>query len=196
MSFYMRTASGRIPHRSRLSVRAAIILVLVGYPAGCIVQLVTPNVALDIFGLFLVLMSVLAFFWVAPSYVQRIAGEVPSALDDVERDLRHRAYAFSYTVLTALAAAAVFYLAVANDDTRLTLWAPQGYAHWNAIFFGVLIYSFIMPAAWLAWTLPEPDAEDLEGEAPVRKGGARIWLWSLLALGGMAGFVLARLISG
>lgn len=197
MSFYIRSASGRIPYRSRLSVRAAVFMVLIGYPAGCLMQLGESARALDLAGLALVVVSAVAFFWLATSHVQRIAGEQASELDDLERDLRRRAFAFSYQVFTALMAAGVFYLAVANDDTRLTLWAPQTYAHWNAIFWGVLLYSFTLPSAWLAFTLPAPDDEDQDADAaaPDRKPRTRWWLWGLISAGLLAGFILARVIT-
>ncbi|KAA5803547.1 hypothetical protein F1654_07010 [Alkalicaulis satelles] len=200
MSFYIRMPSGRVPRRSRISLRLASLTVLIAYPAGCLIQLIFDHPGPGVTGLALVLLAVLAFFWLAPSQVQRIAGEQVCQLDDVERDLRRRAYAFSYQVLTGLMAAGIFYLAVANDDTRLTLWAPQTYAHWNAIFWGVLLYSFTLPSAWLAWTLPAPDAED-EAEAdrsadePAEKPRARWWLWGLLASGAAVGFVLARVLA-
>lgn len=197
MSFYIRTPSGRIPHRSRGSLRGAVILVLAGYPAGCLLQLAGGGQAVDLTGLALVVLSAVAFFWLATSHVQRIAGEQASELDDLERDLRRRAFAFSYQVFTALMAAGVFYLAVANDDTRLTLWAPQTYAHWNAIFWGGLLYSFTLPSAWLAFTLPAPDDEDQDAgaAAPGRKPRTRWWLWALITAGLLAGFILARVIT-
>lgn len=196
MSFYIRSASGRIPYRSPLLVRAAVFMVLIGYPAGCLMQLGGSARALDLAGLALVVVSAVAFFWLATSHVQRIAGEQASELDDLERDLRRRAFAFSYQVFTALMAAGVLYLAVANDDTRLTLWAPQTYAHWNAIFWGVLLYSFTLPSAWLAFTLPAPDDEDQDAAGePGAKPRPRWWLWALITVGLLAGFILARVIT-
>jgi hypothetical protein len=196
MSFYIRSASGRIPYRSRRSLCGAVILVLAGYPAGCLLQLAGGGRVPDLIGLALVVVSAVAFFWLATSHVQRIAGEQASELDDLERDLRRRAFAFSYQVFTALMAAGVFYLAVANDDGRLTLWAPQTYAHWNAIFWGVLLYSFTLPSAWLAFTLPAPDDEDQDAAGePGAKPRPRWWLWALITGGLLAGFILARVIT-
>ncbi|MBV5259202.1 hypothetical protein FLX56_12325 [Synechococcus moorigangaii CMS01] len=205
MSFYMRTANGRTPRRSRTSMRLATGLILAGYPLGALLALNSGlagegsvSFALSLAGLAVIAVSVFAFFYIAPSYMQRIIGEQLCELDDLERDLRQKAYAFAYHVLTGLVAAAIFYLAVANDDTRLTLWAPDSYTHWNTIFWGVLLYCFTLPTAYLAWTMPDISdefaEEELEAE-PVRKPGVRWWLWGLIVAGGLAGFILARMIT-
>lgn len=205
MSFYMRTANGRTPRRSRTSMRLATGLIMAGYPLGALLALNSGlagegsvSFALSLAGLAVIAVSVFAFFYIAPSYMQRIIGEQLCELDDLERDLRQKAYAFAYHVLTGLVAAAIFYLAVANDDTRLTLWAPDSYTHWNTIFWGVLLYCFTLPTAYLAWTMPDISdefaEEELEAE-PVRKPGVRWWLWGLIVAGGLAGFILARMIT-
>jgi hypothetical protein len=205
VSFYMRTANGRTPRRSRTSMRLATGLILAGYPLGALLALNSGlagegsvSFALSLAGLAVIAVSVFAFFYIAPSYMQRIIGEQLCELDDLERDLRQKAYAFAYHVLTGLVAAAIFYLAVANDDTRLTLWAPDSYTHWNTIFWGVLLYCFTLPTAYLAWTMPDISdefaEEELEAE-PVRKPGVRWWLWGLIVAGGLAGFILARMIT-
>ncbi|HCY55750.1 MAG TPA: hypothetical protein DF715_09560 [Oceanicaulis sp.] len=201
----MRTANGRTPRRSRTSMRLATGLILAGYPLGALLALNSGlagegsvSFALSLAGLAVIAVSVFAFFYIAPSYMQRIIGEQLCELDDLERDLRQKAYAFAYHVLTGLVAAAIFYLAVANDDTRLTLWAPDSYTHWNTIFWGVLLYCFTLPTAYLAWTMPDISdefaEEELEAE-PVRKPGVRWWLWGLIVAGGLAGFILARMIT-
>lgn len=205
MSFYLRTPKGRIPNRSRAAMRVATGLTLGGYPAGALIMLNSglagegvPAFIASVTGLGLIALAVFAFFYIAPSYMQRIVGEQVCELDDLERDLRQKAFAFAYHVLTGLVAAAIFYLAVANDDTRLTLWAPDSYTHWNTIFWGVLLYAFTLPTAYLAWTMPdiEPDLADEPADAlPLRKPGVRWWLWGLLLAGGLAGFVLALVIT-
>lgn len=205
MSFFLRTSSGRVPYRSRASIRIATSVILGGYPLGGLVVLNSglagegaPALTLSIAGLVLIALAVLAFFYIAPSYMQRIVGEQICELDDLERDLRQKAYAFAYHLLTGLVAAAIFYLAVANDDTRLTLWSPSTYSHWNTIFWGVLLYCFTLPTAYLAWTMPDlahETGEDEEDAGPVRKARARWWLWGLIIAGGIAGFILARVIS-
>ncbi|AZU02763.1 hypothetical protein X907_0214 [Glycocaulis alkaliphilus] len=205
MSFYMRTANGKTPRRSRNAMRLATSLTLFGYPLGGLVMLNaplagdgSPGFVVSMAGLGVIAMAVFAFFYIAPSYMQRIIGEQVCELDDLERDLRQKAYAFAYHVLTGLVAAFIFYLAVANDDTRLTLWAPSTYSHWNTIFWGVLLYCFTLPTAYLAWTMPdiahEFADEELDSE-PARKPGIRWWLWGLIIAGGLAGFILARVIT-
>lgn len=49
-----------------------------------------------------------------------------------------------------------------GDGGRLNLWTPSTYDHWNAIFWGAMLYAFTLPTAWLAWAGPAPlcDAED------------------------------------
>ncbi|MGP1275148.1 MAG: hypothetical protein ACQRW7_07000 [Caulobacterales bacterium] len=204
MSFYLRTASGKTPQRSRTSMRLATSLTLGGYPLGALIALNAPlagegggALALNIAGLGFIVLAIAGFAYIAPSYMQRIVGEQVCELDDLERDLRQKAYAFAYHVLTGLVAAAIFYLAVANDETRLTLWAPDSYTHWNTIFWGVLLYSFTLPTAYLAWTMPEfePEADEDVSTPPLRKPGVRWWLWALIASGMIAGFILARLIT-
>ncbi|KPP82122.1 MAG: hypothetical protein HLUCCA04_05175 [Oceanicaulis sp. HLUCCA04] len=205
MSFYMRTANGRVAQRSRASMRLATGIILAGYPLGALLTLNSSLAgdgsgafALNLTGLAIIAIAIFAFFYIAPSYMQRIVGEQLCELDDLERDLRQKAYAFAYHLLTGLVASAIFYLAVANDDTRLTLWAPDSYTHWNTIFWGVLLYCFTLPTAYLAWTMPdiahEFGEDELEAE-PVRKPGVRWWLWGLIIAGGIGGFILARTIT-
>jgi len=205
MSFYMRTANGRAAQRSRASMRLATSIVLAGYPLGALLTLNSGLAgdgggafALNLTGLAIIVLAVFAFFYIAPSYMQRIVGEQLCELDDLERDLRQKAYAFAYHLLTGLIAAAIFYLAVANDDTRLTLWAPDSYTHWNTIFWGVLLYCFTLPTAYLAWTMPDIAHEFVDEELnaePARKPGVRWWLWGLIIAGGIGGFILARTIT-
>ena len=205
MSFYLRTAKGRIPQRSRASMRAAAIMVLAGYPAGALIALNADRAGggevsfiIGVGGLVLIALSVLAFFFIAPSYMQRIVGEQISELDDLERDLRQKAFSFSYQLLTGLVAACIFYLAVANDERRLTLWAPSTYSHWNTIFWGVLLYSFTLPTAYLTWTMPDISAEladEDDVEISPHRPRARWWLWGMLAAGASGGLILALLTS-
>lgn len=205
MSFYIRTSSGRTAPRSRTSMRLATTITLAGYPLGALITLNAPLAGegsaafvLHMVGLALIVTAIFAFAYIAPSYMQRIVGEQVSELDDLERDLRQKAYAVAYHVLTGLVAASIFYMAVANDQTRLTLWAPDSYTHWNTIFWGVLLYCFTLPTAYLAWTMPDIAHEFSEDEIaaePARKPRARWWLWGLIVGGGIAGFILARLIT-
>lgn len=95
MSFYLRMPNGRVPARSRTAMRTATSLVLFGYPAGALIVLnadlggsSVPAFIAAIAGLALIALGVLAFFYIAPSYMQRIVGEQVCELDDLERDLR------------------------------------------------------------------------------------------------------------
>lgn len=202
MSLYFRSASGRVPVRSQASMRAATSLALAAYPLGALCMLIGPadqptpaSVLADMVGLGLIVVAFLAFAIVAPSYLQRIAAEQACALDELEKDLRRRAYAFSYQAMTGIALVAIFYLAVANDETRIQLWAPSSYAHWNTIFWGVMLYAFTLPTAYLAWTMPAPLFEDEEPGAvptgPRARASRHVWrrrIWlALLGAAGLAG---------
>lgn len=169
MPFYYRGKKERRAPRSHAVMRVTTLAALLAYPAGCLCLMAFPDITPEpgltpgeITGYALILLSVLAFGAIAPSWLQRIVGEETRLLDEFELDLRRRAYVFSYQALTAAAAVFVFYMAVAIDfeaTGRLTLWTPAAYDHWNAIFWGVLLYAFVLPTAWLAFAAPAPLCE-------------------------------------
>ncbi len=174
MTFFYRGPKGRIARRSTFGMRLATTLVLTAYPLGCIAQLIwrDETSASDLVmgeAIFLACMIVAigSFIFIAPSYLQRIAGDEAKNLDEFEQHLRRRAYAFSYQAFTALTLCGLLYLAIALDAVdsgALALWRPETFEHWNAIIWGALLYAFVLPTAYLAWAAPSPALED-EAEA-------------------------------
>lgn len=167
MTFFYRGAKERpAPVRSRIAIRLATTLVLAAYPAGCIALLVAPEtvsgpgVALrEGLWLALLLTAFGAFSFIAPSYQQRIVGEEASRLDEFELQVRQRAYAFSYKVFSALTLLGLIYLASSLDIASgrgLELWRPSSFDHWNAIIWGAILYAFVLPTAYVAWTMKPP----------------------------------------
>ena len=78
-------------------------------------------------------------------------------------DLRRKAYAFSYWVFAAMAIVGALYMGLAADtdgDGLITLWKPTTYDHWNAIFWGAMLYAVVLPTAYLAWAGPGPLDDD------------------------------------
>lgn len=173
MSFFYRGKSGAAPQRSRATMRVATLAALIAYPAGCVMQLLFPDTtpepgltAGEIAGFGLLAISLLAFCFIAPSWLQRIVGEQTKLLDEFEMDLRRRAYTFSYSVFASLAALFAIYMALSVDlaaSGKLQLWTPTTYDHWNAIFWGAMLYAFVLPTTWLAWAGPTliEDPEDV-----------------------------------
>ena len=58
----------------------------------------------------------------------------------------------AYLTFTALFLAAIAYAGVASD---MGWWVPHSYENWNALFWGVMLYSALLPTAFLAWSMPE-----------------------------------------
>jgi hypothetical protein len=164
MPFFYRGKSDQAPQRSRFTMRIATLTALLAYPAGCVIQLAFPDTTPDpgltggeIAGFTLLAVSILAFCFIAPSWLQRIVGEEAKRLDEFEMDLRRRAYTFSYSVFAGLAVLFAIYMALSvdlADSGKLQLWVPVTYDHWNAIFWGAMLYAFVLPTAWLAWAGP------------------------------------------
>ena len=167
MTFYYRGAKERpAPVRSDLAIRVATALVLIAYPAGCIALLLAPDtspepgfVIGELIWAVLLLTTLGAFAFIAPSYQQRIVGEETDRLDEFEMQTRQRAYAFSYKAFTALSLIGLIYLASSLDIAEgagLDLWRPTSFEHWSAIIWGALLYAFVLPTAYIGWTMKAP----------------------------------------
>jgi len=166
MTFYYRGPTERpAPIRSKFAIRFATTLALLAYPAGCLVLLFTLDAAEpgQVFGqavwLVLLLTALGAFAYIAPSYQQRIVGEQEDRLDEFELEMRQRAYAFSYRAFSALSLIGLIYLALSFNIAQsmgLSLWRPASSDHWNAIIWGVLLYAFVLPTAYIGWTMKAP----------------------------------------
>lgn len=164
MPFFYRGPQDKTPNRSRSGMRVATTLALAAYPLGCVLRLVlsdtSPEPGLtvgEMAGFALILTSLAAFCFIAPSWLQRIVGEETRRLDEFELDLRRRAYAFSYQAFTGLTVLFAVYMGFAADQDGsgvMTLWTPTTFDHWSAIFWGAMLYAFILPTAWLSWVGP------------------------------------------
>jgi len=164
MSIFYRGRSGKTQSRSPAMMKLATSIALLAYPLGCFIQLAFPDTTEasdiqfgEVFGFLLVVTSLFAFATFAASSFQRIVGDETDKLDEFEMDLRRKAQAFSYQVFASLTLIGIIYLGVASDlfdSDRLTLWHPQTYEHWNALFWGAALYAFVLPTAYLAWTMP------------------------------------------
>tara|TARA_R110002073_G_scaffold37850_1_gene108838 strand:- start:408 stop:923 length:516 start_codon:yes stop_codon:yes gene_type:complete len=164
MSIFYRGRSGKTQARSPAMMKWATSIALLAYPAGCLIQLLFPDTTErpdlrfgEAAGLILVATSLFAFATFAASSFQRIVGEETDKLDEFEMELRRKAHAFSYQVFASLTLLFIIYLGISSDlldSDRLTLWHPQTYNHWNALFWGATLYALVLPTAYLAWTMP------------------------------------------
>lgn len=168
--FFYRGKSHATPKRSNTVMRLATLTALGAYPIGVTIQLVfpdtTPQPGLtggEIAGFGFIILALLAFCIIAPSHLQRIVGEEAKHLDEFEMDLRRKSYAFAYWVFSALAVLSVIYMGLAadmEDSARFQLWTPTTYDHWNAVFWGAILYAVVLPTAYLAWAGPTPLDDD------------------------------------
>lgn len=167
MSFFYRNRSARIVERSPAMMRLATSVALAAYPAGALLMVLGPDpdaagsVWPHVTGLALIAASLIAFATFAASRLQRIAGEEKVRLDEFELVLRLRARSFAYNVFTGLVLVGIVYIGIASDlaaSGRANLWVPQGYDQWSGVFWGLILYAFVLPTAYLSWTLPAPPA--------------------------------------
>ncbi|MBI1251401.1 MAG: hypothetical protein GC189_08010 [Alphaproteobacteria bacterium] len=156
------------PMGRRLTRRAVLALtgaVYALYGAGCALQLLPlgPDLAASasVAGLLMIAASLAAFALLAGSSLQRQAQEPESQLDERERFERNRAAYVAFSAFAGLVLLGVFYIVIANDLAeagKAELWIPQTSAHWNAVFWGLMLLALTLPAAVLAWS--SGDAED------------------------------------
>ncbi len=173
--FFYRGKSHKTPRLSNTVLRLATAVALVGYPLGGVIQILFPDTtpepgltAGEFAGFAFMIAALLAFCVIAPSHLQRIVGEERKHLDEFEMDLRRKAYTFSYWVLSSLVVLFAIYMALSADsdgEAIITLWVPSTYDHWNALFWGTILYAVVLPTTYLAWAGPAPlddDGEDLD----------------------------------
>lgn len=162
---YVRTR--RRPMGSAMSPRLArglFIALYTLYPIGCILQL-GPDTGdelpiTSIVGLLMVAFAMLAFAILAGSSFQRQAQEPDAKLDERELAQRNRATYRAFSLFASLVALGLLYMNLRLDFIdRFDLWAPVTPEHWNALFWGAIILSLTLPAAFLAWE-QEPPLED------------------------------------
>ncbi len=174
--FFYRGKTHKTPKRSTALLRIATVVALAAYPIGCVIRLVFPDTspepgltAGEIAGFAFILASLAAFCVIVPSNLQRIVGEESKHLDEFEMDLRRKSYTASYWVLTSTAILGALYMGIAidsQDSDFIRLWLPQTYDHWNAIFWGLILFTIVTPTTYLAWAGPAPleDGDDYDAE--------------------------------
>lgn len=145
------------------TVRLLIILLYLFYPLGCILQLAPVSGDaekwLAVGGLLLVVAALIAFAVLAGSSLQRQVQEPESELDERESSERNRAAFQAHSVFSAIVLMGVLYMMLTTDMAeagKLDLWRPVTGAHWNAIFGGLILLSFTLPGAVLAFRKAPP----------------------------------------
>jgi hypothetical protein len=148
------------------TVRILLIGLYVLYPVGCLLQLAAPaaggGAALSLAGLAAVVAALVIFTVLAGSSLQRQTQEPESVLDERERDERNRASFQAHSVFSGIVLIGVLYMMLTTDmaaNGKLALWQPTEGAHWNAIFGGLILLSFTLPGAIIAFGKAPADAD-------------------------------------
>lgn len=152
--FYIRSKNDPMKARpvSARAARWAGAVALGAYPPGAYLLGETGNVAAKVGGAVLLIAALLGAGFLSNSSVQRIVGEQPHYLDEFEMQLRLRAMQSAYAAFTVLALLFTVYAAIASN-TRL--WVPRTYDGYNGLFWGVFLYAWVMPAAFVAWRMDD-----------------------------------------
>ena len=151
--FRSKTPYKARPISSR-SARLATSLALICYPPGAYLLGAGINLPAKIAGALLLLIALFSACYLVNTSVQRIVGEQPRFLDEFEMQLRLRAMESAYATITIIALLALIYFAIASE-TRL--WVPRTYDGYNGLFWGAFLYSWILPTAFVAWRIEEPE---------------------------------------
>lgn len=151
MIFYRSLNNPAGTPRSLASVRWLVIAAMAAYPAGAALRAFGPDgLATELTGFGLIIVSLVAFAALAGTRLNRLTGEERGRLDEYERNLRAGAMETSYQLFGALALLAIIYLAIGSDAGW---WIPSGYEQWNGVFWGVFLWSSLLPTAVLAFRL-------------------------------------------
>lgn len=142
-----------------VAARALSTSALVLYPAGALLRLFgSDTVATAAFGWTMIVAAVGCAIVIAGSSLQRIVGDEEKRLDEYELSLRHRAIQGAYFALTALGLAILFGLQLANDMGGTLSGTETTSGLLSGIFWGLFLYSSVLPTAILAWQLAPEDA--------------------------------------
>lgn len=145
---YMRSTNGP-RERSVEMARVCTAVSLIAYPCGALLLALGPDtLATTLAGYGLILLALVAYAPLIGSTLQRIVGEETKLLDEYELRLRGSALSASYTALSVSALMLVIYAAFATDKG---LWVPSSYDAFNGLFWGVFLYSSVLPTAILSW---------------------------------------------
>ena len=137
------------------TLRTLSLVSLVAYPAGALTLAWGDGPLSAVLGYGAILMSLVAAAVIMSARLQRIVGEQPDKLDEYELKLRARAMWGAYTGLSVLLLIGIIYLAIASDAGW---WLPTTYDHFSGLFWGVFLYTSLLPSAVLAWQVDPADA--------------------------------------
>jgi hypothetical protein len=161
MLFYRSPAAGDSNGLSRGAIRTLVAAALAAYPAGGAMLAMFsggPGMdALEAVGYALITVALLAALPVLGSPLQRITAEQTGKLDEMELQMRYRATSIAFWIFCAGVQIAVLYFAIASEAGW---WRPTTYEAFNAIFWGVLLYSALLPTAVLTWTMRSDPLEN------------------------------------
>ena len=160
MIFY-RSPVSKAGGPSVATLRTLTMVSLAAYPAGAVIMAAGGDGSGGMFpfelaGLGLIALALVAAAPVLGSRLQRIVGDTTVELDEMEMQLRYKALSWGYYAFTAAVLLAIFYAGVASDTG---LWLPRGFDAWNGLFWGVFLYASLLPTAFLAWTVKDPEPE-------------------------------------
>ena len=142
-----------------VAARALSSSALLLYPAGALLRMLGPDtVATAIAGWTMIVAAVGCAIVIASSSLQRIVGDEEKQLDEYELKLRYRAIQASYLTLTALGLAILFGLQVMSDVTGMLSGVEATNSLLEGVFWGLFLYSSVLPTAILAWQLTPEDA--------------------------------------
>lgn len=129
------------------TMRTLILASLAAYPAGAIAIAMLPTeFGGRTVGLCLILLSLVCALPILGSSLQRIVGDTADQLDEMEVHLRQRAMAKSYASFTVMALGGLLYAGIASDADW---WLPRTSEAFGALFWGVMLYSTLMPTCIL-----------------------------------------------
>lgn len=105
-------------------------------------------------GVAMLCLAVLAFCLLIGTGVHRIAGGQP--LDDMERDLMQKGYYWSYWIVGTLLILGLMMLQLSDSVSEYM----QGERPREFLFWAVMSFILVIPAAVLAWHMPTDEIED------------------------------------
>jgi formate hydrogenlyase subunit 3/multisubunit Na+/H+ antiporter MnhD subunit len=140
---------------SRSTARILTLAALTLYPAGASIAGFGPNTAIRASGMLLIVVALVCVTVMLGSSLQRVVGEQVRLLDEYELQLRARAMNTAYSLFGGLVLLLIIYCAIASDAN---LWVPRSYDALNALFWGIFLYSSMLPSTVLAWQIDRSDA--------------------------------------
>ena len=145
---YLRSQRGP-QDRSVATARILSATSLIAFPFGALVLALGPDsLATVISGYALIVLALITYVPLISTTLQRIVGENAKLLDEYELRLRGRALSAAYVTFSVLALLLILYAAIATDKG---FWVPTTYEAFNGLFWGVYLYSAVLPVAVLSW---------------------------------------------